>query len=113
MKVRREQEQQQNLGETFGDPSLDCRFEGKDGRVQKLYHFQLKDGQTNLTCVACGVTVTGKRNLDVHISGKRHKFTMADLKTLGKEFERIYASVQDKSAYLFFSFGRPWAPWRR
>ena len=84
MKERRKQEQQQNLGETFGDPSLDARFEGKDGRVQKLYHFQLKDGQTNLTCVACGVTVSGKRNLDVHISGKRHKFTMADLKTLGE-----------------------------
>merc|ERR1712029_777753 len=73
---------EEDLGAMFGDPSLNARFENKEGRIQKLYQFQLKEGQTCLTCVACGVTVTGKRNLDVHITGKRHKFTMAELKTL-------------------------------
>ena len=48
--------QSQDLGAMFGDPSLNSRFEDREGRVQPLYHYQQRDGQTYLTCVLCGVT---------------------------------------------------------
>jgi len=71
------------LGVQFGDPSLNARFEPKEGAdPEPLFQFSLNAGVTNLTCRACGVTVIGKRNLDVHLQGKRHKATMASVKTL-------------------------------
>ena len=75
---------QQDIGAVFDDPKLNSRFETKEGKVEPLFLFSLDQGVSYLTCRACGVKVAGKRNLDVHVGGKRHRTTMASLKSFGK-----------------------------
>jgi len=69
-----------DLGAQFNDPRLNTMVTRKAGDAESfpLYRFWEEGGALFFKCAVCSVQVYGKRNLDCHISGKKHATNMLD-----------------------------------
>lgn len=72
------------MGSRFYDLRLNERVrDPNSGEPVRVYECFEKDGALHFRCTICAVTVFGKRNLDSHIEGKKHKANMAEFE-MGK-----------------------------
>ena len=72
-----------DLGALFNDPSLNEKYIDKETGEPKPYFTHKEErGCVYIKCHICDLQVVGKRNLDTHIEGKKHRnkassYTMA------------------------------------
>jgi hypothetical protein len=74
------------LGSRFNDPQLNARVRDKnDFSAEPFNVFACAEelGVFVFSCAVCKIQVSGKKNIDSHIEGKRHKTKMAEFAPAG------------------------------
>ncbi len=65
---------QNDIGAIFNDPSLNDKFIDKEsGLPTPCYTYKEERGCIYIRCNICNLQVIGKRNLDTHLEGKKHR----------------------------------------
>lgn len=96
-------EKGEDIAIKFNDSSLNTRVEDlSTGKIFALYEYSLHEGAYSFECKACGVTTYGKRNLDSHVTGKKHLANMSNFRVLSKFACCSDLETQIISLCLFF-----------
>ena len=76
----------EDLGTTFNDMRLNMRVLSPTGGELDVFSSSIIDGVLQFKCEICGITVLGKRNIESHMLGKKHKAKLDDFKVVGMYF---------------------------
>jgi hypothetical protein len=80
---RRAAERKVDLGTRFNDHRLNERVIS-DGKLVQVFSCVEREGVFLFECHLCQLAVTGKRNIDSHAEGKKHKVNMANATPAGE-----------------------------
>ena len=75
-----------DLGTLYADFRLNMRvYDLTSGQEKDVFtSTKSADGNRMFKCEICGITVTGKRNLETHLMGKKHLAKLGDYSIVGK-----------------------------
>ena len=74
----------EDLGSSFNDMRLNLRVVNPTGGEMDVFGSSVIDGVLQFKCEICNISVLGKRNIESHLTGKKHKAKMEDYKIVGK-----------------------------
>jgi len=72
----------EDLGTTFNDMRLNMRVLSPTGGELDVFSSSIIDGVLQFKCEICSITVLGKRNIESHMLGKKHKAKLDDFKVV-------------------------------
>jgi len=70
----------EDLGSSFNDMRLNLRVVNPTGGEMDVFGSSVIDGVLQFKCEICNISVLGKRNIESHLTGKKHKAKMEDYK---------------------------------
>ena len=77
--------QRSDLGAIFADPSLNENYvEPETGEIKPIFSYTEEKGNIFVRCEVCNLVAVGKRNLDTHIGGKKHRNNLSKLEMSSK-----------------------------
>lgn len=80
-----------DLGTEFNDFRLNMRVKDPKGEADKdVFSATMVDGNLQFRCEICEISVLGKKNIESHMEGKRHRGKLEEFTAVGKIFSKLY-----------------------
>ena len=76
-----------DLGSEFNDFRLNLRVVDAKGIEKDAYTSCLVEGTLQFKCEVCDISVFGKRNIESHMEGRRHKGNLINFRVIGKSIK--------------------------